>query len=83
MATRQAEARWPRAVAAAAVLAVVSATGGCSTVDLGDPPADVNACRPSQQYFYDQIAKLFAGGHCGGVRITARKPMGHTMHELE
>jgi hypothetical protein len=24
---------------------------GCSTVDLGDPPADVNACRPSQDFF--------------------------------
>jgi hypothetical protein len=24
---------------------------GCSTVNLGDPPADVNACRPSQDFF--------------------------------
>jgi hypothetical protein len=24
---------------------------GCSTVELGDPPADVNACRPSQDFF--------------------------------
>ena len=27
------------------------ATLGCYTVDLGEPPADINACRPSQSYF--------------------------------
>jgi hypothetical protein len=29
--------------------------GGCSTVDLGDPPADVNACRPSQTFFVEHV----------------------------
>ena len=31
---------------AAALMAVA-----CHTVDLGQPPADINACRPSQSYF--------------------------------
>jgi len=29
--------------------------GACETVDLGSPPADVNACRPSQIYFVNHI----------------------------
>jgi hypothetical protein len=29
--------------------------GACETVDLGAPPADVNACRPSQVYFVNHI----------------------------
>ena len=42
---------------------------GCETVDLGDPPADVNACRSSQQYFADEIwpnvlSKDYGGKHC-------------------
>jgi hypothetical protein len=31
--------------------APVMAIGACYTVDLGNPPADINACRPSQSYF--------------------------------
>ena len=38
--------RLPLWVALAGVVAA-----GCSTVNLGDPPADVNACRPSQDFF--------------------------------
>ncbi|MDB4981512.1 MAG: hypothetical protein JWM82_2264, partial [Myxococcales bacterium] len=38
---------------------VASALAGgllaCQTVDLGTPPSDINACRPSQQYFIDEI----------------------------
>jgi hypothetical protein len=43
---------------------------GCSTVDLGDPPADVNACRPSQDFFangglWDMfLDKDYGGKHC-------------------
>ena len=43
---------------------------GCSTVDLGDPPADVNACRPSQDFFangglWDMfLNKDYGGKHC-------------------
>src|SRR5262245_40781932 len=27
----------------------------CGTVDLGDPPADVNTCRPDRMYFVQQV----------------------------
>jgi hypothetical protein len=42
----------------------------CSTVELGDPPADVNACRPSQTFFVDRVwpeflASTHAGKTCG------------------
>ena len=41
----------------------------CGTVDVGPPLADVNACRPSQQYFVDQVwpnflSKDYGGRHC-------------------
>jgi hypothetical protein len=41
----------------------------CETVNLGEPPADINACRPSQQFFIDEIwpnflAKDYGGAHC-------------------
>ncbi|HJZ88126.1 MAG TPA: hypothetical protein VKN99_23290 [Polyangia bacterium] len=41
----------------------------CDTVDLGPLPADVNACRPSQQFFLDHVwpeflAKDYGGKHC-------------------
>jgi hypothetical protein len=43
--------RWWRTtlflVAAAPALGAVA----CETVDLGNPPSDINACRPSQSYF--------------------------------
>ena len=53
--------------ATVAALALASgAASGCSTVDLGDPPADVNACRPSQQYFYDRICTEYLSMDYGG-----------------
>ena len=41
----------------------------CETVYLGEPPSDINACRPSQQFFVDEIwpnflAKDYGGVHC-------------------
>jgi hypothetical protein len=53
-------------------LALAAAAGGvaaCETVDLGAPPADLDACRPGQQYFIDQIwpnflSKDYTGKHC-------------------
>jgi hypothetical protein len=56
----------------AAVLPALAGTlaAGCSTVDLGDPPADVNACRPSQDFFangglWDMfLDKDYGGKHC-------------------
>ena len=55
----------------AAALPLVGAA--CDTVDLGPPPADVNACRPSQQFFNDQIwpnflSRDYGGKHCSDGR---------------
>jgi hypothetical protein len=41
----------------------------CETVDLGQPPSDINACRPSQAFFTTEIwpnflAKEYGGMHC-------------------
>ena len=51
------------------LVALALAAGACTTVDLGTPPADVNACRPGQQFFVDQIwpeilDKDYSGVHC-------------------
>jgi hypothetical protein len=43
---------------------------GCDTVDLGAPPADVNACRPSQQFFYERIWPEFLGKEHNGKRCS-------------
>jgi hypothetical protein len=51
-------------------LAMTAAAGvGCETVDLGEPPADINACRPGPQWFIDQIWPnvLAKDGYPGGV----------------
>jgi hypothetical protein len=42
---------------------------GCDTVDLGEPPADVNACRPSETFFVERVwpeflSRDFAGKRC-------------------
>jgi hypothetical protein len=66
MAARRAGRRWAGAVAAAVALVAAGVAGGCSTVDNGDPPADVNACRPSQQYFYEQICPNYLAMDFGG-----------------
>jgi len=57
--------RW--SIAAASLAAVLAAR--CDTVDLGVPPAGVNACRPGQQFFIEQVwpnvlAKDYGGKHC-------------------
>jgi hypothetical protein len=53
------------------LLALSSALLGaaCQTVDLGAPPADVNACRPSQSFFVTDVwpkvlAMSYGGKHC-------------------
>lgn len=38
----------------------------CSTVNLGDPPADVNSCRPSQTFFLDRVWPEFLSMDYGG-----------------
>ena len=53
-----------------AVLAGVLAAG-CSTVDLGDPPADVNACRPSQDFFANGgLWDMFLNKDYGGKKCS-------------
>jgi hypothetical protein len=52
-----------------AASSLLGAALGCQTVDLGAPPADVNLCEPSQQFFIDDIWPMFlgmsyAGKHC-------------------
>jgi hypothetical protein len=56
-------------VGLAVPLAVVTVFCACGTVDLGPPPADVNACRPSQKFFAQKIwpevlGKDYGGKHC-------------------
>ena len=50
-----------------AVGACVLATA-CQTVDLGTPPADINACRPGQMFFEtvwnEVLGKDYGGKHC-------------------
>ena len=57
-----------RALLAAAVVSALSVVA-CETVDLGKPPADINACRPSQAFFTTEIwpnflTKDYGGKHC-------------------
>ena len=65
------------ALALGAGLGVIVAAAGCSTVDLGDPPADVNACRPSQDFFAnggiwdDFLNKDYSGKHCSDAACHA------------
>jgi hypothetical protein len=71
------------AAAAVALAAVAGALAACDTVNLGDPPADVNACRPSEQYFVDEIwpnvlSKDYGGKHCYDSKchdpVSGRRP---------
>jgi hypothetical protein len=48
-------------VSLALAAAALGAALGCQTVDLGTPPADVNACEPGQQWFIDQVWPNFLG----------------------
>jgi len=48
----------------AAVLALGAPS--CSAVELGEPPADVNACRPGQAFFIEQMWPNFLGRTYGG-----------------
>ena len=54
-------------VVAVRLLVVLAA---CDTVDLGDPPPDVNACRPSQELFYTRIWPEYLGKENRGRRCS-------------
>ena len=57
-------------VTALALLAGLAAGAGCETVDLGEPPAEVNACMPGQMWFVSQIWPNFLGKDYGGKHCT-------------
>ena len=62
-----------RCVRVLAVLGLGLVTSGlgalaCETVDVGSPPADINACRPDQQFFYDRVWPEFLGREVSGKR---------------
>jgi hypothetical protein len=51
------------------VFSVLLLAAACQTVDLGTPPADINACRPSQLFFVSDIwpnvlSQDYSGKHC-------------------
>jgi hypothetical protein len=51
------------------VLALAAASPvACETVDVGSPPADINACRPDQRFFYERVWPEFLGREVGGKR---------------
>jgi hypothetical protein len=62
-----------RLVAVLLASAVAGAVLGCDTVDLGTPPADVNACRPSQAYFVTEIWPNVLNKDYGGRKCADAK----------
>jgi hypothetical protein len=61
--------RWRFASSRFTPLAVALFLCSCDTVDIGEPLADVNACRPSQAFFMSDVwpnflSKDFAGKRC-------------------
>jgi hypothetical protein len=61
------------ALALATAALVGGALGSCQTVDLGSPPADINACRPSQSFFVREVwpnvlAADYGGKHCSDAK---------------
>ena len=50
----------------AALAAALLGGAGCQTVDLGAPPADINACEPGQQYFVSTVWPMFLAMDYGG-----------------
>ena len=53
-----------------ALLAAAAVALGCETVQLGSPPADINACRPDQRFFYDRVWPEFLGRELSGKRCS-------------
>ena len=52
------------------VVGLMGLAAACDTVDLGDPPADVNACRPSQRFFIERVWPEFLSQDYGGKRCS-------------
>jgi hypothetical protein len=56
--------------ARAVLVALVVLGAACQTVDLGTPPADINACRPSQNYFVQQVWPNVLNKDYGGKKCS-------------
>ncbi|HXU01798.1 MAG TPA: hypothetical protein VN903_12445 [Polyangia bacterium] len=59
--------RASRVIATSIASSIAVAAAGCYTVDLGEPPSDINACRPSQSYFVYGSAGGDAGMGNNGI----------------
>lgn len=79
--------RFPPVNATALALALALATAtlaACSTVDLGDAPADINACRPSQRYFVETVwpnylTKDYGGKTCADTNCHGSRTVGNAL----
>ncbi|MES1171678.1 MAG: hypothetical protein ABUL77_00450 [Bacteroidota bacterium] len=49
---------------------LLGAGAGCSTVELKEPPANVNACRPSQIFFVERVWPEFLSQSYGGKKCS-------------
>ena len=67
-------------VASALVAGWLLAAGACSIADLGDPPADVNACRPSQEIFVTDVWPNYLTKSYGGKTCVDSSCHGSTNH---
>jgi hypothetical protein len=59
-----------RRLTALSLIAGLLTATGCETVDLGAPPAEVNACMPGQMWFVTQIWPNFLGQDYNGKHCT-------------
>jgi hypothetical protein len=57
---------WVRVLGAGGAVACVGLA--CETVNVGSPPADINACRPDQRFFYERVWPEFLGREVAGKR---------------
>lgn len=55
-----------RALAAIGAAWLGATTFGCGVVDVGAPPADINACRPDQRYFVETVWPTYLTADYGG-----------------
>jgi hypothetical protein len=74
--------RGPTALGLAAALASAFAGTACSTVDLGDPPADINTCHPSQTFFSEMVRPDFLAKDYGGKKCSDANCHGNSLRRL-
>ncbi len=60
--------RGVRVLVAGAGVAIAASGSACETVELGSPPADINACRPDPRFFYDRVWPEYLGREVSGKR---------------